>query len=243
MLKQGERLKLECKLCEKKLPNSLWESYSGFANSYGGYILLGIEEHLQETDPNKRFTIAGVANPQKLITDFWNLANDTNKVSANILTDGDVEPVNVDGKDIIVIHVPRADYHLRPIYINDNPAKGAFRRNHEGDYHCSKSDISSMFRDADDDGSDNLFLEHYTMDDIDPESLRGYRQMFLTRNPDHLLVKKDDKELIDDLRGQFLSDDLFFEGGDSAIELCYEGIETLECFLIGLRRSECVSSG
>lgn len=201
LLKQGERLKLECKLCEKKLPNSLWESYSGFANSYGGYILLGIEEHLQETDPNKRFTIAGVANPQKLITDFWNLANDTNKVSANILTDGDVEPVNVDGKDIIVIHVPRADYHLRPIYINDNPAKGAFRRNHEGDYHCSKSDISSMFRDADDDGSDNLFLEHYTMDDIDPESLRGYRQMFLTRNPDHLLVKKDDKEFLTQLGG------------------------------------------
>ena len=41
LLKQGERLKLECKLCEKKLPNSLWDSYSGFANAYGGYILLG----------------------------------------------------------------------------------------------------------------------------------------------------------------------------------------------------------
>lgn len=49
LLAKGEHLSLECKLCANKLPNSLWDTYSAFANSYGGYILLGIEEHREET--------------------------------------------------------------------------------------------------------------------------------------------------------------------------------------------------
>lgn len=128
---------------------------------------MGIEEHREETDPSKRFTIQGVAKPDKLITDFWNLANDANKVSTNLLKDDDVQVVSVDGVDVIAIHVPRADYHLRPIYINDNPAKGTFRRNHEGDYHCQKGEIASMYRDANDDGNDGVLLRHYTMADLD----------------------------------------------------------------------------
>ena len=135
LLATGEHLHLECKRCKDRLPNSLWETYSAFANSYGGTILLGIEEHRQEQDPQKRFTIEGVTNPDKLLTDLWNLLNDPNKVSINLLKDEDVQVVDFDGKQIIAVNVPRADYHLRPVYINDNPAKGAFRRNHEGDYH------------------------------------------------------------------------------------------------------------
>ena len=141
LLAKGEHLTLECKRCANKLPNSLWDTYSAFANSYGGYILLGIEEHREETDPSKRYSIEGVTNPDKLITDFWNLANDSNKVSVNVLSDDNVQVIDMGGKKVIVIQVPRADYHLRPVYINDNPAKGTFRRKHEGDYHCSKEEI------------------------------------------------------------------------------------------------------
>ena len=231
LLEKGERLTLECKRCENKLPNSLWETYSAFANSYGGTILLGIEEHRTETDPIKRFTIQGVANPDKLITDFWNLANDPNKVSANILKDDDVLLVFVNGVDIIAIHVPRADYHLRPVYINDNPAKGTFRRNHEGDYHCSKEEISSMYRDANDDGNDGLLLRHYTMADLDTESLRGYRQVFEIRNPGHLLNEKDDKEFLLRLGGYAIDRETDEEGLTAAGLLMFgQGLPIRERF-------------
>lgn len=60
MLAQGERLTLECKKAKTELPKSVWESYSAFANTIGGYILLGIDENRKETDVTKRFTIIGV---------------------------------------------------------------------------------------------------------------------------------------------------------------------------------------
>lgn len=231
LLSKGERLTLECKRCENKLPNSLWDTYSSFANSYGGTILLGIEEHREETDPSKRFTIQGVAKPDKLITDFWNLANDANKVSVNVLKDDDVQVVSVAGVEVIAIHIPRADYHLRPIYINDNPAKGTFRRNHEGDYHCQKGEIASMYRDANDDGNDGVLLRHYTMADLDAETLRAYRQVFEVRNPGHLLNEKDDKEFLCRMGGYVIDREAGEEGLTAAGLLMFgQGLPIRERF-------------
>lgn len=35
----------EVKKAEKGLPKSLWDTYSSFANSYGGVIILGVAEN------------------------------------------------------------------------------------------------------------------------------------------------------------------------------------------------------
>lgn len=50
LLAAGERISLECKKATKSVPNSVWETYSAFANTYGGTILLGICEHMDEND-------------------------------------------------------------------------------------------------------------------------------------------------------------------------------------------------
>ena len=84
-LNNGERLTLEAKSAKTELPRSIWETYSAFANTIGGTILLGIDENRKENDPVKRFTIVGVDDTQKVLTDFWNTIN-SNKVSTNVLT-------------------------------------------------------------------------------------------------------------------------------------------------------------
>lgn len=48
LLSDGERVTLECKKATKGVPNSLWDTYSAFANTYGGTILLGMVEHMDE---------------------------------------------------------------------------------------------------------------------------------------------------------------------------------------------------
>ena len=108
--------------------------------------------------------------------DFWNTINGS-KVNVNILKDEDVFVVEEDDINLIVIHVPRADYKLRPVYVGENPYKGTYKRNHEGDYHATEHEIRAMIRDQNPDGNDGMILEYYTMDDIDKETLRKYRQI------------------------------------------------------------------
>ena len=112
---------------------------------------------------------------------------------------------NVDGKDIIVINVPRADYSTRPVYINNNLTRGSFKRNHEGDYHCSEQELRMMVRDANEAGNDRMFLEDYTMDDIDIPTLERFRMMFKTNNPEHIWNGLDHKNFLMQLGGYMIN--------------------------------------
>lgn len=54
-LLKGEKIDLECKEAESQIPKSIYETYSAFANTNGGTILLGIREDRKAADPAKRF--------------------------------------------------------------------------------------------------------------------------------------------------------------------------------------------
>lgn len=199
-LRKGERITLECKKAMADVPKSLWETYSAFANTIGGLILLGVEEYRNETNLAKRYEVVGVTDARKILTDFWNTIN-SDKVNANILTDSDVEVVNMGDKQIISVHVPMADWRAKPIYLNGNVYKGTFRRNHEGDYHCTEDQVKAMIRDSNTEGNDGILIEYYGMDDIDPTSLRQYRTEFRQENSTHIWNRDDDKTFLRNLGG------------------------------------------
>lgn len=199
-MQYGEHINLECKKAESTLPNSVWETYSSFANTDGGIILFGVEEHLKEIDFDKRFSFVSINNPDQRLKDFWNTVN-SEKVSSNILVDADVGTCVVNGCTIMWIHVPQANYKQRPVYLNGNPVKGTFKRNHEGDYHCTEEEVKAMLRDASDSGNDGGLLTGYTMDDIDMNSLRSYRIEFEHRNPDHVWNGEDDLTFLKNMGG------------------------------------------
>lgn len=195
ILANGEHINLECKKATNTIPNSIWETYSSFANTYGGTILLGIVENLKEKDIKKRFQVVGVEDSQKIITDFWNTIN-SNKVNENILSDSDVNIIDIDGKKVVCINVPQADWRIKPIYLNDNIYKGTYRRNQEGDYRCTERQVRAMIRDSFEEGNDGILIEHYNMDDIDLDSLHRYRNLFRVWNADHIWNEVDDKTFL-----------------------------------------------
>ena len=199
-LQKGERVTLECKRAKAEVPKSVWATYSAFANTIGGLILLGVDEDLQEKNVSNRFHIIGVDEPSKIITDFWNTLN-SDKVNENILLDSDVEVVNVDGAQIVCIHVPQADWMAKPIYLNGNVYKGTYRRNNEGDYHCTETQVKAMIRDSNADGNDSILIEYYGMGDIDSDSLRQYRTEFRQENNTHVWNRVDDKTFLRNIGG------------------------------------------
>ena len=197
LLSMGERINFETKKAEKSIPKSIWETYSAFANTIGGYILLGISE---EKEGKLCYTTTGIKEPEKLKKELFDTLN-SDKVSTNILTDDDVEVVKYEDRFILSIHVPQADYRQRPIYINGNLNKGTYKRNHEGDYHCTEEEVKAMIRDSNDAGNDGILIDHYNMEDIDLLTLSAFRNRFHSANPEHLLNDYDDKEFLRNLGG------------------------------------------
>lgn len=200
LLKYGERITLECKDSRSEISKSVWETYSSFANTCGGVILLGVEEHMSEVNIEKRFTFTDIKNPEIRIKEFWDTIN-SSKVSVNILLDDNVGYCDVDGHTVIWIEVPQADYKYKPVYINENPMKGSFKRNHEGDYHCTEEEVKAMLRDASDFGIDGGLLDGFSMEDIDLNTLKAYRIEYEHHNPDHVWNAVDNKEFLRNLGG------------------------------------------
>lgn len=141
--KYKENNRIEAKEALGGLPVSIWETYSAFANTLGGIILLGVEEK-----KDKSLHAVDLPDPIYLIEEFWRIINDPKKVSVNILTESDVQTDCADGKTIVVIRVPRAETKDKPVYIGSDPISGTYRRNGDGDYHCTAEEVGAMIREA-----------------------------------------------------------------------------------------------
>ena len=177
LVNKGEVVHVECKDACGGLPDALWESYSSFANTDGGVILLGVRE------VDRRLSIVGVSNSAKLIKQFWDGVNNREKVSVNILFDRHVYSAKCRGHNVVVIEVPRADRRERPVFVGHDVFKGTYRRNGEGDYRCSREAVLSMLRDASDVTADSAVLESLAVADLNMDSLRHYREEFARFRP------------------------------------------------------------
>ena len=179
---------LEVKKAANGLPNSIWETYSSFANSEGGFIVLGVEE-----DKKHQLHITGVNNPDELVRDFWNTIKNPQKISLNILTDKMVSVRTVEDKQIVVIEVPRAEREMRPVYVGTDPIKGTYRRNHEGNFHCTREQVAAFFRDASPMSIDTKVLTEMDYSIFCQDTINDYRIRFNAKHTNHAWSKLDDE--------------------------------------------------
>lgn len=186
-----ENNRIEAKKALGGLPESIWETYSAFANTLGGIILLGVEEH-----KDKSLHTIDLPSPEDMIRQFWDIINNRKKVSVNILSEKNVCIKEVDGKRFIVITVPRAARNDKPVYIDGNPLTGSYRRNGEGDYKCSMEEVKSMLRDAASQSQDALILEDRSLSVFDFESIKRYRNRMAVIRPGHVWESLDNNDFL-----------------------------------------------
>lgn len=185
-----ENNRIEAKKALGGLPKSIWETYSAFANTYGGIILLGVEEML-----DKSFHTVDLPDPEKLIRELWAIANDPDKTSVNILSAKDVFVQEVEGDHIVVINVPRAERSYKPVYVDGSP-RNTYRRNGEGDYRCTEEEYQAMVRDASVKTQDMLVLNEMDLAVFNKESVRSFRQRMRLSRPGHVWEALADEEFL-----------------------------------------------
>ena len=191
-----ENDELEFKGAKGGLPKSFWETYSAFANTNGGVVILGISEkhgmfkleHLTDIELNK------------LKKDLWSGLENNCTTNINLLNNNDVYVHNLGDANVLVIKTPRAGREQRPVYIGLNPYNGTYKRGYEGDFKCTRSEVQRMFADADLTlTTDKRILKGYSIDDIDKESLRQYRQLFNIAKPEHIWSTLSDMDFLKQL--------------------------------------------
>ncbi|MCD6534135.1 MAG: winged helix-turn-helix transcriptional regulator [Deltaproteobacteria bacterium] len=192
----SESVDLECKLAvgrdgKGQLPVDFWPTYSAFVNTRGGTVLLGIKEK------QGRFSLHGVDEPERIISDLFNLVNNPNKVSTNLLTDHHVQVFTIAEKNLIQIDIPTAPRQQKPVYLNGNPLKGnTFRRLHAGDRPCDDETVKRMLAEQMEDSRDIRILPAFTLADLDSESLHAYRNMLASHRPEHPWTSMKDQDFL-----------------------------------------------
>ncbi len=169
--KYRENNRIEAKKALGGLPESIWETYSAFANTLGGVILLGVEEY-----KDKSFHVLDLPDPEGMIEKFKKILNDKHKVSTNILSDRDISIEKYKGKRFIAINIPKADRFDKPVYIDGNITSGTYRRGGEGDYKCKKEEIESMKRDSERISADSAICYDLTFSDLSIGTLRKFKE-------------------------------------------------------------------
>ncbi len=126
------------------LPESLWETYSAFANAEGGVILLGVGEN-----PDHSFRILELLDPEGLLEEFWAILRNPAYVSVNLLKEEDVQILREEGRCIIAIFIPEAPPEQKPVYLAKDPWRHSYRRVGEADKRCSREEVEQMLKGRD----------------------------------------------------------------------------------------------
>jgi len=194
----SETQDIEFKAAKGGFPGSFWETYSAFANTEGGVIVLGVKEH------KNKFSIETLSKDtiDKYKKDFWSSVNNKTTVNKSLLMESDVVEVPYNNGFLLAFHIPRAERSQRPIYRGFAPYSRTFKRNYEGDYKCTDDEVRRMFADADTNRpTDSRILSNYTMNDINSKSLEQFRRLFATSKPDHPWLALNDIQLLTKLGG------------------------------------------
>ena len=117
------------------------------------------------------------------------------------LNDADLQVINCQEKDLILINIPRVSRTIKPIYIGQNPLTGTYLRYHDSDIKANEDIVKHFLADAINESNDTSIIEGFTMEDIDTDSLKAYRNIYKSTKLNHPWIELDDKEFLIQLGG------------------------------------------
>lgn len=178
---------VELKKAKNKIPDSFWETYSAFANTDGGIVIFGVDEKSKQ--------VLGIEQAERMRDDLFNMVNNPQKVSVNLISDDDVHIINVDnGVQIMMIKISEAPYQLKPVYLKGNPQL-AFERLGEGDRRLTPERYKELVVGSQPE-TDNELLLNYDLSDLCDDDLEMYRKELYDQTNNNRYKDIDFKDLL-----------------------------------------------
>lgn len=191
ILEESQTLEFKESLFE--LPDDLWETYSAFANTEGGEIVLGVKQNRE----NETFSLVGVQDQNDLIAKFWNKVRNREYVSRDVMLYDGVSPVTVNGFKLIIIRVPKASREEKPVRVRTKKSKELkpFIRRGEGDYPATDEDLRLMQYDSVP-SADRKALSEFDETSLCEKTIRRYRALFNSARPQSPWVSDSDTDFL-----------------------------------------------
>ena len=163
-LKDIEWEDFEVKTAKSELPKSVAESVSAFANTQGGWIVLGVRQE------GKHFEIQGVDNAEKLEQDF--ISSLRNQSKYNTLISCKQKKYDIDGCKVLAFYIYASD--LKPVYFGGT-LYNTFIRKGSGDQRASDAEVNAMLRDQQYGIKSEQSIPETSIDMLSMESLGSFR--------------------------------------------------------------------
>ena len=173
-LQKYEWADIEFKKARRGVPQDAYKTVSAFANTAGGWLVFGVQEASGGLD------IVGVVEVDKVQNDFLSTLRAGDKLNRVIAVAEDAH--EVDGKTLLVFHVPESPRQDKPIYLGGDIRQSFIRRG-AGDERCTMGEIERFLRDAAGAKYDGELLDLDPERVFDSDSVRWYRRIFEDRNP------------------------------------------------------------
>lgn len=176
----------EVKSAQTELPKNIWETVSAFANTSGGWIVLGIEEN--KKNGINQYQISGVKKPEKQEQDFIGTLRSQTKFNLPIPVQA--EKYIIDGVNVLAFYIPSSP--IKPVYFNNN-LNNTFIRIGSGDQRATEMEILAIQRDQAFGSRSEQIIPNTTLEDLNPSSLQTFRRRIQEFNNEFAYNNLDDK--------------------------------------------------
>ncbi|MBQ1884518.1 MAG: putative DNA binding domain-containing protein [Bacteroidales bacterium] len=153
----------EVKTAKNELPKNIWETVSAFANTIGGWIILGVSQKGQT------FVTTGVDNAEKIEQDFTTVLRSGNKFNQPLVFK--TQKFEVNSKIVLAFYI--ASSKVKPVYIN-SPVN-TFLRVGSGDQRATDGEIMAMYHDQSFGIKSEELVANTSLADLNSQSLITYR--------------------------------------------------------------------
>jgi ATP-dependent DNA helicase RecG len=148
---------VEVKTAQGGLPKSLRETLSGFANTRGGVIVLGLNEA-------RGFVATGLSDPARLAADLGSMCSEDMEPPLRPL----IKVHDFEGAQVLVAEVPELDPAQKPCYSRGTGiSKGSYVRVSDGDRRLSTYEVQMMLSSRGQPRDDEQPIQSVGLDHLD----------------------------------------------------------------------------